>query len=202
MKNFTKIELDALHEFINIGTGRAATALSELIDKKVSIKVPEIKIVPISQVPGLLGGPEIPVVGLYFKIMGDLSGSILLFFDFESSNQLANFLTAGIADEKTSGFEEIKESALMEAGNILTNSYLNALSDMMDNKILLSVPSYASDMLGAVIDIALIEIAQNADNALLMKTEIDSPGTKLNGSFVIFPDNESFEKIFNKIGIE
>lgn len=83
----------------------------------------------------------------------------------------------------------------MELGNVLTNSYLNAMAEMMDMKILLSVPYYSSDFLGAVIDLILIEIAEVSDYALLMKTDITLEDVKLTGNFMFFPDTPSFDKI-------
>ncbi len=204
MKNeiFSPVKLDALREIISIGTAHSATALSKLIDKTITVNVPELNVVPLSKIPELLGGAELSIVGLYFRISGDLTGNILLFFPQPTVNSLIEMLTANITTGSIVELTEIEKSALMELGNILTNSYLNAMAETMDIKILLSVPYYASDMLGAVIDFLLIEIAQVSDYVLLMKTVIESTEIILNGNFIIFPDRASFEKIFDRIGLK
>lgn len=199
---FSSVELDALREVISIGTGHAATALSQLIDKTIAVKVPEMNLIPIGSIPELLGGAELSITGLCFKISGDLSGRILLFFPEETSNLLIELLTANIKHGSLVEMNQIEKSALMEVGNILANSYLNAIAKMLDMKILLSVPYYSKDFLGAVIDLLLIEIAAVSDYALLMKTYIESPNITLSGNFTIFPDRLSFEKIFHKLGLK
>src|SRR3989339_725711 len=201
MKQYCDIELDALREFISVGTGHAATALSKLIDKDISVKIPHLNLVPVGEVPGKLGGPDLAIVGLYFKVYGDIEGSILLFFPQDTANTLLTFLMAGLPRSDGAEFDVMAQSALMELGNILANSYVNALARMMDAQILISVPYFSSDALGAVVDFLLIEVAQAGDYALLMDTVIDSPGEKLAGNFIIFPDTPSLEKIFRKMGL-
>jgi len=201
MREFSKMEIDALKEFVNVGTGHSATALSKLIDKKVDVSVPELSIVPIGKVPERLGGAETQIVGLYFKIIGDITGSVLLFFPLQTASSLTALLTAGMKPDNPAEYEELERSAMMELGNILTNSYINALAQMLDSKIFISIPFYSSDILGAVIDLLLIEIAEVADFALLMETVVESPDTKLSGNFIIFPDAPSLEKILTKAGL-
>jgi len=202
IKEFSKIELDALKEMVNIGTGYAATALSQMVSQKIMVEVPEVSLALISDLPRLLGGAGTPVVGLFFRISGDLSGSILLFFPKEVAANLGKFLAAGIPAEKTPGNVAFDKIALMEVGNIMANSYLNAMADLLGLKVLVSVPYYACDYLGAVIDFPLIEIAGTSANALLMKTKLESEDASLTGDFIIFPEEESFKKMFDKMGLK
>ena len=200
-KDFTDIELDALREFTNMGAAHAATALSKLVDRKIQIKTPQVKIAPVEQIPAKLGGADNPGVGLYFRTSGDLSGSILLFFPQATAHVLVELLTSDMCPKSITEFNEVGRSALMEVGNILTNSYLNALAEMMHMRLLLSVPHYSADFLGAVIDFLLIELAQAADYALLMETVIESAETKFAGSLIVFPDEASLQKIFESVGL-
>jgi len=199
---FSLIELDTLREIINMGTAYSATSLSKLIDKTILVNVPRVDIAPIKKVPELLGGSNLSIVGLYFKFYGNIDGKIFIFFEKETAELLVKYLTANMTFSNVSEQKEIEKSALMELGNILANSYLNAIAEMMDIKILLSIPYYSSDMLGAVIDFMLIEIAKFTDYALLLNTVIESPEIKIAGNFIIFPERESFEKIFKNVGIE
>lgn len=201
MKELNEIELDALREFTSVGTSHAATALSKLLDRQVAVSMPEAKMVEITKIPEFLGGGRLQVVGLYFRIHGDINGSILLFFDEKQANKLINILMADFDPVDTPEFEEMRKSAMMELGNIITNSYLNALAQMMDMSILLSVPNYATDELSSVLDFLLIELSQAADQALMMNTVIKLPDSEVNGSFIMFPDAASLDKIFAKIGV-
>jgi len=107
-----------------------------------------------------------------------------------------------MSSEEVGGDEALGKAALMEMGNIMANSYLNAMAALMGMKILLSVPSYACDYLGSVIDALLIEISEVSESALLMKTELNSDETSFTGNFIILPDGESFDKMLGKMGIK
>jgi len=199
---FSKTQFDVLHEVVNVGTGHAASALSRLIDQKIMVRVPDVQLVPLSKVSEYLGGAETAIVGLYFKFSGDLSGSILLFLSEEVTESLIEMLIAGVDLGDPEETENVQKSALLELGNIVANSYLNAIAEMMDMRVLISVPYYAKDMLGAIIDVLLIEIAEAADFALLLETDIESAERKINSNIAIFLDDESLNKIFAKTGLE
>lgn len=196
----SEIKTDALLEVVNVGTGQAATALSQLLGQKVLINVPDMQMVSLSDVPGHLGGPERPIVGIYFTINGDLGGRILLLFAQESGHRLASMLT-GEGNGSTMTLDEISRSSIMEMGNIIANSYLNGMAGLLDMSLLPSIPFYAEDMLGAVVDYLLIEIAEVADYALIINTQMSIESIDLAGSFLVFPDEVFMKKIFDKLGI-
>jgi chemotaxis protein CheC len=198
----TKTQLDALREVINIGTGHAANALSKLIDQKINVEVPDVSLVPLTKVPELMGGHDLPIVGLYFKFYGGISGNILLFLPENVTDALLDFLTAGVPVGDAAEKEAMQESALLELGNIVANSYLNAIAEMMDTKIFISVPYYSRDQLGAMIDVLLIQIAEAADHALLMETLIESTEKKLKGNIAIFLEEDSLGVVFENIGLK
>ncbi|HCI30102.1 MAG TPA: CheY-P-specific phosphatase CheC, partial [Fervidobacterium sp.] len=58
LEKLGETQLDAIKEVGNIGTGNAATALSMMLDKKVDISVPQVKVIPISKIPFLFDEPE------------------------------------------------------------------------------------------------------------------------------------------------
>ncbi|OGS24933.1 MAG: hypothetical protein A2297_04095 [Elusimicrobia bacterium RIFOXYB2_FULL_48_7] len=191
-------KIDILKEIINIGTGHAATALSRFINKPVSVRVPDISVALVSRIPELLGGADLKVRGFYFKLTGDITGGIFQYFPEETAGQLADALLHDISQKD----DEMKKSALMELANITTNSYINAIADMIESKIYISVPFYSADMLGAVIDFLLIEISETTDYALLMETIIEIDGTEISGRFIFMPDILSFNKLFDRLGIK
>jgi chemotaxis protein CheC len=197
---FKDISMDALKEVVNIGTGQAATSLSEVLNQKVMINVPQVSLVPIEEVSKQLGGNQTPIVGVYFQTTGELESRILLIFSQETGHTLASLLTGN--PKRKSELDDIEKSSIMELGNIITNSYINAMSQLLDIKLYPSIPFYAEDMLGAVIDFLLIEISQVADYSLLLKTEMMVESANLNGSFIIFPDENFLNKLFEKLGVK
>jgi chemotaxis protein CheC len=194
------IKLDALQEVFNIGTGQAANALSALMSQKVLINIPSINLVPIEKVTEHLGGSKELIVGVYFQIVGDLGGRIMLLFNQENAHKMASMLV-GDPDIHEIKLSDVNMSSIMEMGNIIANSYLNALAGLLDMKLYPSIPYFAEDMLGAVVDFLLIELAEVADQALLINTEMEMESENIKGSFLVFPDDVFLTKIYDKLGI-
>ena len=69
--------LDVLKELGNIGAGNAATALAELLQSKVDMSVPQVKLINFSEIGELIGGEEQVMAGMYLAIQKDITGSIL-----------------------------------------------------------------------------------------------------------------------------
>ena len=72
-KKLTDFEIDALKEMAEIGSGRAATALSKLVGKRVTLSLSSLDIVEISKVPKVITGPTRLVVGVFTPIRGDVA---------------------------------------------------------------------------------------------------------------------------------
>src|SRR6202034_1598670 len=138
-------QLDALREVANIGAGHAATALSQMTGGTIMISVPTINIARLEDVPPQISEPEEPVAAVLMNMLGDLTGRTLLVFPRATAVRLAEIM---LTRPRGSHFElgEIEQSAIKEAGNILSGAYLNALSEFMGLMLLPSPPSLAVDI--------------------------------------------------------
>ena len=196
-RGLTPLQLDALREVGNIGSGNAAVALSTMVDKKVLLSVPRASLVPLVKVSDLVGGAETPVVGVYLHISGDASGSMLLLLAESSAAELADLMVADPEEELTT----VEQSALQETGSILAGSYLNALSQMTGILLRPSVPGFAMDMAGAIIDFILVEISQSEDYVLVIETEFDISQHRICGHLILFPDLGSLDILLGRLGV-
>lgn len=197
-KGLSPLQLDALREVGNIGSGNAAVALSTMVDKKVLLSVPRASLVPLVKVSDLVGGAETPVVGIYLHISGDASGSMLLLLADTSATELAHLMVAG---EEGRDLTTVEQSALQETGSILAGSYLNALSQMTGILLRPSVPGFAMDMAGAIVDFILVEISQSDDYVLVIETEFDILEHVIKGHLILFPDLGSLDLILGRLGV-
>jgi chemotaxis protein CheC len=197
-KGLTPLQLDALREVGNIGSGNAAVALSTMVDKKVLLSVPRATLVPLVKVSDLVGGAETPVVGVYLHISGDASGSMLLLLADSSAAELAHLM---VSTEDEEILTTVEQSALQETGSILAGSYLNALSQMTGILLRPSVPGFAMDMAGAIVDFILVEISQSEDYVLVIETEFDIMLHKICGHLILFPDLGSLDIILGRLGV-
>ena len=167
------MHLDVLKEIGNIGAAHAATSLSQLLDRKIDMHVPSVELVSFDEMFDLAGGADETVVGIFLRIEGDLSGSMFFMLSIESANRFIRVLTRDESfDFHSPPFSEIGISAMQELGNILSGSYLSALSDFTGLKIHPTVPSLSVDMVGAIVSFGLIEISHSSDEVIVIDTEI------------------------------
>ncbi|MDO9536558.1 MAG: chemotaxis protein CheC [Bacillota bacterium] len=160
-------KLDVLRELANIGVGNAVTSLSQMLnEEKIGMDVPVVDLVLLQDLPDLLGGAELPVAGVYIESHGDLSLTILFVLPMESASRLISTLVPGSMGD----FDEMGLSALIEVGNILTGSYLNALSFITDLQLMPSPPEIAVDMSGAIISTVMAEANIIDDKVVFLKT--------------------------------
>ncbi len=168
--NLSPLQLDALREVGNVGAGRAATALSDLLGQPVHINVPTVSILPIENLPDPLGGPDALVAATYFQVEGDAPGRMLLLLTQESLPHILALLT-GKAAEAGAPLDEHGRSAIMEMANILCGHYLNALSELLKIRMVPSVPALALDMVHSVLQSVLTDAAQEDQRALLIENQ-------------------------------
>ncbi|WHX27183.1 chemotaxis protein CheC [Virgibacillus halodenitrificans] len=205
ISQLTSAQKDVLREIGNIGAGNAATSMSKLLDKKIDMQVPSVNIVSYDEMMDLIGGPEELIVAVFFRIQGEAPGSVYLILSIEEAELLINQITG---DQKISliseeGPDELAVSVIKEAGNILTGSYLSALSDFTSINMQPSVPLLSMDMAGAILTVGLLEISQVTDFAIIIDTKISHTDSKrgIQGNFFLLPDPESFHKIFLALGV-
>jgi len=195
-QNLDPLQLDALREVGNIGTGNAATALSQLINKKVDMTVPNINIVPFDEIFSTIGGDEI-VVGVIVRVLGDTPGNILFVFE---KNTALNFVEK-LTGEKEEYLSDMGNSVICEIGNIISSSYMNAIAKFTGLSIMPSVPAVTYDMLGAILSTTFIESGQFDDYVLDIETVFVQNNSELSGHFYYVPMPDSLEKILSSLGI-
>jgi len=198
------LQLDGLKEVANIGAGHAATALSQLTNRRITVHVPEIRVVPLEAVPELIGKPDQVIAAVLMQVLGDLTGRTVQVYPAATASRLAGILLGREYVPFPDGFGEIEQSALREAGNILGGAYLNALSEMLGMLLLSSVPSLAIDMAAAVLTASFLNLGVVDDPVLCIDTlfQIDELQESARGHFLMLPDNASLRVILRAIRLE
>ena len=197
MESLTTQYFDVLKEIGNIGAGNATTALATMLQCKVDMKVPQVRMMEFKDVGALLGGEEQELAGAYLSVEGDITGSILFLVQKEVALHLVSKLMGGMGGDE---FGEMERSAFKEISNIVTGSYLNALSTMTNMCIYPSIPDLAIDMAGAILSVPAIEFGIMGDKILLIQSQI-SDEIEMDGFFVMIPDMESYAKLLRALGI-
>lgn len=205
MEQLTDQYFDVLKELGNIGAGNATTALAQMIDCKVDMCVPQVRLLEFKEVGEIVGGEDKIMVSIFLQVEGDIDGSIMFMLSKTAAAHLVNKLMCGmlgIDEEKADEYEfgEMECSAIKEVGNIITGAYLNALSGLTSMKIYPSVPQLAIDMAGALLSVPAIEFGVYGDKILLIQTQF-TDDVVLDGFFILIPDMDSYEKILSSLGV-
>lgn len=201
LNELNDMHLDILKEIGNIGAGNAATALSSMLNKKVDMDVPKVRILEFNHVAEILGGEETPVVGILLNVTGEISGMMMFVVAKQYASSLINLLMGGLNEGEQETFSEIELSALQEVGNIITGAYLSSLSGLTNLKILPSVPYLAIDMAGAILSVPAIEFSKIGDKVLFIQSDFGEEIDNIEGYFILIPEMESFNTILKSLGI-
>ena len=202
IRSLKALQLDALREVANIGAGHAATALSQMIGGTIMISVPTINVSRLEEVPPQISAPEEPVAAVLMHMLGDLTGRTLLVFPKPTAARLAALMLRRAAGSSTE-LGEMEQSAIKEAGNILSSAYMNALSDFMGMMLLPSPPSLAIDMSTAVLTTAYLQFGTDRDYVFCVESEfyMTDVDEKLRGFFLLLPDPASLQAILRAVRV-
>lgn len=197
-RSLTELQLDALREVGNIGAGNAATALSQMIQKRIDMSVPEVEVLPVEQVVSKIGTEEDKVIAVVLRIFGDVPGNVIFLLTMDSACRLIEMLTGEIKDGE---FNEYQISALQEIGNILTGAYINAIVKLTRMTMVSSVPAISSDMLLSLMTTVFVESEQFDDYMMSIEAKFSEGDKDIKGFFFYIPKPGSLEKLMQALGL-
>lgn len=200
LEQLNDLQFDVLKEIGNIGAGNATTALSKLMNMKIDMGVPTVALVPITDIAGIIGAEDMPVVGILLGLQEDVKGTMMFLTTEEAANVMVNVLL-GRDESAKEPFGEMEYSVISEIGNIIAGAYLSALSTLTNLTVTASVPAMTIDMAGAILSVPAIEYGKIGDKVLFIETQLGEDSI-LKGYIVMVPELESYGKILSSLGIE
>ncbi|MBR0883644.1 chemotaxis protein CheC [Bradyrhizobium japonicum] len=133
------LQLDALTELVNIGVSRAANSLRAMVGAQVHLSVPTVALVSRGEAIGILSEREAKnLVAVHQVFEGDITGRALLIFPETKSLELVRAITGG--DLPLEDIIELEQEALAETGNVLLNSCLATIANMLHRSLKMSLP--------------------------------------------------------------
>lgn len=195
-----ELELDALKEVANIGAGHAATALSQLTNRRVMIDVPRVQVSSLEDAVSDIGGEGDVIAAVLMQILGDVTGRTLVIFERACALRLVDTLL-GRAAGTTEDFTELEQSTLKETANILTGAYLGGLADMLGMILIPSIPSLAVDLSAAILSTAYLSFGRDPGAVIVLDTRFRfEPGdVRVSGHFVLLPDPSNLEIVLKAL---
>lgn len=199
-----KDEMDILKEIGSISAGQGSIALSEILGRKINLKVPNLDAVSAGDACKKLQNDQI-VICIFSNILTGINGKILFLLDEKSAFKLIDLCySANQMDKKTGLFTEMGMSLIKEVGNVVTSSFVGALSMMLKILIIPSIPTLTSGPAQQIINMAL---SSKDDYVLLIETIFEEPQQDIVGSFYLILDpntakfiQDACKKILANIG--
>jgi chemotaxis protein CheC len=191
-----------LEEIHNAGAIQASMAVSKLTGQEIRVSFPESQIITLSDVANNLGGEEVPVGGIYVGLAGELSGGMLIVLPEEHLLKFHEFLYRQQSGTCTS-LEEVDFSGISELGNILSASFICAMSDETKLGIKNEAPEIIVDMCLSVIDSVLARFNQPGERILLTKALLFiSESEEVVCHLLMFLEPESLQRLIDVLGSE
>ena len=191
---YSDLQLDALREVANIGSGTAGTALSSMLGRPVDISVPQALALPLAEAVDAAGPAEREVTAVVLPIFGDLDGVVLLLFGAEDAATVCGLLGVEAGSEWG-------DSALSEVGNILGSSYVQAMGAMTGIELEPAPPQVATDMLGALVASVVMSQLEFADTVLLLDSDLAVEGEACSMSFLLVPAAGGVHMLLERLGL-
>ena len=203
IKNYDELnslEIDTLREIGSIGTGNAATALSQLLQKEVRITMPEVRIMGYNEAIEWIGGAEEITAGVLMRLGGEINGIMLSVQQID----FVNLVMESVLGRSVKDYMELHEmecSALIEVGNIMISTFINALSGLAEIGVNLTVPAFTVDMQGAIMTVPMAEFGGQSDYIMTIGGNFVCDNKQVPCRLLLSPDVRSLNFLLRKLGV-
>lgn len=203
IKNYdqlTSLEIDTLREIGSIGTGNAATALSQMLGKEVRITMPEVRIMGYNEAIEWIGGPEQVTAGVLVGMGGQMNGIMLSVQQIGFVNMVLEHMM-NMSITSYDQLDELGRSTLVEVGNIMISTFINAFSGLSDISVNLTVPEFAVDMQGAILSVPMAEYGGMSDYLMTIGGNFVCENQEVPCRLLLSPDIRSLNFLLKKLGV-
>lgn len=176
----------------------AASSLSQIMGRKVNIRLSNIFFIPLEDIQFLLGNPATVVVGIHHELMTDIQGSLLTLMPLELARQQLSYMLKTEIDDSIM-LSSLGQSSLGELSNMLCGSYVSTISNLLKVIIIPSVPNVTIDMMGALTQDIILKLGMDTQQALIIKTELLVADDVINIHLLLLLEQSSFDVLMGRI---
>lgn len=203
LKNYddlSPIAIDCLQEIGNIGSGNAASSLSAMLAKPVTMHVPKVTVMDYQSVIDAMGGSEKVMTAILVMFHGDIKGMMMFLLEDAFAQIVVNtFMGKDRID--VIKMDEADASAVKEMGNIMAGAYLSALGAMAEFIIAMDPPSMTVDMMGALMNAPMSMLNEVGDKVLFIDDGFKIEHINIDANIVLVPEMESLDILTKKLGV-
>ena len=188
---------DIIREIMNIGIGEAADALSKLINARVTIKIPDVRIMQTRDVHGYIRD-ALESLGVYISqdFTGSIQGKTILFYTKACSISLLNAVSR--QDLEFSSLSESGIATLNEIGNIIMGSCISEISNMTESTVSFNIPEATVEISESYFQNLLMEL-DDLDKAIVIRNEMQIKEKDIQGYLFVLLSFEDFNQVIDRL---
>jgi chemotaxis protein CheC len=186
--------INSLKSITDAGIYNAARGFSSMLGRKIEVSKPVIKVVPLFDIPKMIGGLENEAIGIYLRAEGGLTGQIMMIIPYHKALELVD-LIMGTPSGTTNQLGALERSALAEVGNMTATFFLNAIANITHSDIRPTPPAVMVDMIGAILDIIIATTGGISDQVLLLQSDFLEGGRSVETNFWVIPDAHTLNSL-------
>ena len=197
----TDFQQDVISELFNIGMGRAAASLSQMVGETVTLSVPGVEYIAqekaVERIQNIVGSQKVTGVKESFK--GSFWGDALLIFPESKSRELVRAL---LKDDELplETITDMEQEALTEVGNIILNACLGSLANILKQNLIYGLPEYTQGDCSELLGSKDTE-QQESDGLLLLHMDFILQQTNLNGYLTLLMNVDSVNALSEQIDL-
>lgn len=194
----TEQQTRTLTDIVDIGVVRAGSVLGELVGSPVKLHVPAVGLAGLSGLQSCLSlADETELASVRQSFSGSLEGLAMLLFPRQSGNDLARKLIED--DPGIDCIDSEREETLTELGNILLNSVLGSLSNMLQQRLELEVPLYGEGSPDSLLPSDSESGSGDKSQVLYANAHFDIEAFRVTGNVLIIFNPGSFSQLLERI---
>lgn len=148
----TEYHLDALKEIFNIGVGRGASILSEMLESRILLQIPRIYILKNNDISSLkekinMGSHASVKMGFH----GSFDGTVALTFEPKTASTIVGVLTGEESSDVK--LDSVRSGTLCEVGNMIINSLMGSITNILKKEVEYSLPVFTEESMEVVLDL-------------------------------------------------
>jgi chemotaxis protein CheC len=193
--SLTEDQMDAFTELINIGMGRAAGILNDMTRAHITLQIPLIRVIRKTDLSEeIYDDPDETLAFVEIDFRGPFSGVTGLIFPAESAKNLVAIMAG---DEPSSDdFDAIRIATLTEIGNIVLNSIMGSITNVLGTRVSYSIPQFSEGILSFI---AIKAVPDDAEFSLLIKTRFIIEKMAIEGNILMVLGMGSMDTLLSAI---
>ena len=187
---------DALTELFNIGIGRAANVLNEMLNERIGLSIPYVELADREKCAEILGLAEEKLSAVHMDFRGSFSGTTAIVFPPQSAANLVAILMGEDEESEAEEMDAIRASTLSEVGNIVINSVLGSITNVLKERLDYEQPKYVEDSLDNILGFA---VADGETATLIARAHFFIKEKEISGDIIITFSVDSLDRLLGII---